>query len=545
VVFTHGYVLRVENYRVEGDQARLALPTGGAVWFPLAKIARVVAHEVDLTPEERLLPAMDLALGDPDTEPAGAHRTSGRGTSNGEEVDPAELDPAHSISGRVLDEAGEPVAGIELSARPVRLFRPTSGGGNQQQQAQARSDQDGSYRFEQLVLGEYGVSSFATDRYTSGRTVVRTGTDFANLVLNEKRQLSIYGTVTDTQEAPLAKVRVTPAYRPSAATDTDQKGRYRVEIPVAAQGRAYTLRFELEDYRERTLTIADNQVLGRSRVRLDARLELLESLVVVGGRVSTQEGAPLPGETVYLRGKQHYQAVTNEAGEFSIPEVESQTTYRLSIRPRGPYRDHSERVEVSAEGLEVSVVLDSEPLEYGSLSGRMIDLSGKPLPHFSLWLRSSNGSAQQPLLVTSDASGLFTVPAVPLGRLSFTSVSNPRLTVSGPDLSSETTENVELILDWGSYAIQGRVLDGYGNPVAAPRVILQWSHRQNGLQSLSVRRSSADANGFFLFTRVGPGRHSVTVAAPGFEPVRLEAESPGNLVVQLRGPDEEGDLQGK
>jgi protocatechuate 3,4-dioxygenase beta subunit len=543
VVFQHGYVLRVESYRVEGDEARMELPAGGAVWFPLAKIARVVAHEVDLTPEERLLPAMDLGLGEPNAAPASATRASRRGTSHREEVDPAELDPAHSISGRVLDEAGEPADGIELTARPIRLFQAPQGLPGMRPEAQTRSASDGSYRFGQLDQGEYGIRTLDTDRYAAAQTVVRTGVDFANVVVSEKRKLLIYGSVTNNEGEPLPGVTVTAKSLPYVPALTEQNGDYTLEISVAGLGRTYTLEFELEGYRQQTRTLLDDQISGRSQVQVDARLQPITRWATVAGKVSDSDGLPISGETVSLVGPGIHQTVTDDRGQFSIPEVGADAEYEISVRPRGPYEDYSEEVRVSAEGLTVGIVLES--LRYGSLSGRMIDLNGNPVPHFSLWLRSGNGSAQQPLLVSGDGTGHFSVPKAPLGSVSFATISNPQLAITGLDLSSGGAENVALILDRGGYEVRGRVVDGHGNPVAAPRVTLQWSHQGNGLQSRSLRRSSADANGFFTFTNVGPGAHSLSVSAPGFDSSQLEVESPGDLVVQLRGYDEEKDSRGK
>jgi hypothetical protein len=375
--------------------------------------------------------------------------------------------------------------------------------------------------------------------------VVRTGADDANLVLNENRDVAIHGTVTNTRGEPLEAVSVTRVDRSAVAATTDQDGRYRLQLPSGGRGRTCKLAFELEGYGGRILSLENSALVGRSEIRLDARLEPLESLVVVEGKVSNPAGVPVPGETVFLVGKQHYQAATDETGRFSITEVDAHATYQLWISPNGPYQKVKKQVQVGAEGLKVDVVLESERSEYSSLSGRMIDVGGNPVPHFSLWLRSSNNSARKPILVTGDGSGSFSLPEAPVGRLTFTTVSDPRLTINGLDLSPGGAENVELVLDSGGYEIRGRVVDSFGNPVAAPRLTLEWSHHGSGIQSLSLRHGTTDAYGFFVFKQVGPGLHSLSVDAAGFEAAKLEAESPGDLVVQL-GPDNpEGDRQEK
>jgi protocatechuate 3,4-dioxygenase beta subunit len=519
----------------------MELPAGGAVWFPLANIARVVAHEVDLTPEERRLPAMDLGLGTKDAGPGGPDRASGLGDSQGDGLDPAEPDPKRSISGKVLNEAGEPVPGIDLTAHAMRLFQETERLKENAHAPQSVSDEDGSYQFEQLAEGEYRISSVATDRYPAAHTVARTGVDFANLVVSETRRLWVYGSVTDSDQEPLQGVKVTPRGQPDKAVVTDYAGHYVLEMSVAGRGRNHELRFALAGYHERALSLPVSRMPG-DEIQLDARLEPINSLATVAGWVSASDGGPVSGETVLLLGETRYHALTNAVGEFLIPEVVADAAYRLSIRPGPPYRDHEERVRVGATGLHKNVVL--EPLDYGTLSGRMIDLLGNPVPHFNLWLHTTDVSAQR-LLVTGDAGGRYAVADVPTGPLSFATLANPRFTISGPALSPRRPEgSVDLVLDWGGHEIRGRILDAGGNPVAAPQVTLYWAYHQYGVQSRAVRHTSVAADGSFRFSRLGPGAHTVTVHAPGFHSMQLEAESPGDLVVELRRNEGETAIQG-
>jgi len=544
VVFSSGYVLRVESFQVEDDQARAEVSLG-VVWFPLSIVERVVANEVELTAEERRLPAMDLGSGASDGTDAAL------GTPDGEfifepalpeELDSPEPDPARSISGKVLNEAGETVEGIELTARAIRLFEEKEGVEETGQEPQAASDDDGSYRFERLPQGDYRIYSAATDRYAAAQTVVRTGVDFANLVVVEARELWVYGVATSNPGEPLEGVKVIPRGQTDKAVLTDFDGSYALEMNAAGRGRDHEVRFVLAGYREQALSLPASRVAG-SEIRLDARLEPITSLATVSGRVTTRDGVPVSGERVSLRGEGSYHAVTNAAGEFSIPEVEAEANYRLSIRPRGPYRDHQERVWVGANGLEAKVVL--EPLDYGTLSGQMMDMLGNPVPHFSLWLETKDVSAKR-LMVTGDAAGRYAVTDVPTGALSFSTLANPRFTVSGPALSPRRPEErVDLILDWGSEEIRGRILDTEGNPVAATQVTLYWAHYHHGAHSRSVRHTAVAADGSFRFTQIGPGAHTVTVHAPGFKSTQVKAEFPGDLVVQLQANDQETALQGK
>jgi hypothetical protein len=299
-------------------------------------------------------------------------------------------------------------------------------------------------------------------------------------------------------------------------------------------GRTYKIRFELEGYRNQEVILGDKELLGREEFRLDVDLERIPAWSTVTGTVKDQRGLPVSGELVYLAGAAKYQAVTTEAGEFSMPEVEAGTDYRLSMRPRTLYQDYAKKVWVGSEGLTVQIEL--APLNFGNLSGRILDPDGNSIPHFSMWLRNADASAHQ-LSITSDGSGRFHAEEVPAGSLSFTTFADPRFTISGINLSPGQSRTVDLTLDWGTHQVVGRVVDDEGNPVAAPRTTLYALIQENGVESRSIRQTTGDLNGGFRFANVGPVLHTISVHALGFRSVQLEYNSgghSGDFVVQLQ-----------
>jgi hypothetical protein len=334
-------------------------------------------------------------------------------------------------------------------------------------------------------------------------------------------------------------VKATPRIRFAQAALTDQTGRYELQLAVSGLGRPYKIRFELEGYRNQEVMLANTELLGRDEFRLDVDLERIPAWSTVIGSVTNQRGLPVRGELVYLSGAANYQAVTTEAGEFSMPEVEAGTDYRLSMRPRTLYQDYAKKVWVGSEGLTVQIEL--APFNFGNLSGRILDPDGNPVPHFSMWLRNASATAHQ-LLVTSDDSGRFVVDEVPSGRLTFATFANPQFTISGISLSPGQSRTVDLTLDWGSQEVVGRVVDEKGNPVAAPRTTLYALIQENGVESRSVRQTTGDLNGGFRFANVGPGLHTINVHAFGFRSVQLEYNSGGqtrDFVVQLQRDNDE------
>ena len=427
-----------------------------------------------------------------------------------------------AISGRVLNEAGQAVLGMEISAESLKLFQAPQGFLGNGPVAQVMSDQKGTYRFEQLPEGEYRIRTIATDLYVPAEIVVRTGVDSADLVVSGDRQLFIQGTVKDIKGELLEGVRVVSAQTPPREVVTDQNGNYGLQVRLTRSDTNYVLKFQRADYREAVRQLNDSQIRSQSTVQLNVSLTPIKSVAIVAGKVRDRKGAPLPGEIVHLQGLGSYQAVTNQAGEFVMNDVETGQSYKLQVPALSPYRPYVKPVQVGPEGLWQDIVVELGPPESSPLSGRMMDPAGNSLPGFSIWLQSFNPEAPAPIPVTSDDTGRYAIDEVPLGGLSFTTRSQPRLLIRGIDLPAGGAANVDLILDWGRYEVIGQVVDGDGRPMPGSSVVLFWSYIRGGVQSLSERKATADANGFFRFAQVGPGVHSVRVSVPGFRSAQLQ-----------------------
>jgi hypothetical protein len=102
------------------------------------------------------------------------------------------------------------------------------------------------------------------------------------------------------------------------------------------------------------------------------------------------------------------------------------------------------------------------------------------------------------------------------------SQSAPSILVQGLHLEPGDKMHLPLVLDWGEHEIRGSVVDTRGNPVPASRIVLQWSYQADGITTSATRRTAADTQGHFAFSNLGPGPHSLQVAAPGFPTVDID-----------------------
>lgn len=425
----------------------------------------------------------------------------------------------HRIAGRVLTPEGEGVAGIAIVAAPERLA------GDQQAPAGrlrfwTLTDALGAYALDGLPDGEYTVRSRARGAWPSARITARAGVDYADLVVAPGVALVAGGKVVSTSGEPLSGVTVLPLLPGQPSVLTGDDGDFSVPVTLKPGARAFALRFQGPGFHEQTASV--DLAGGASASALTVVMQPVAAWTSVRGAVESASGGPLAGRTVELRAqsaKTSYRATTDAKGRYAFPLVEAPADYRLVVPGDGGYRDHQRSVHVTADMGELDVVL--APYEFGAVSGQLVNLSGEPVPHFELVLRNMASRAPN-ALVSTDEDGQFELPAVPAGQLVVASQSTPAILVEGLELTAGGKLHLPLVLDWGEHEIHGHVVDERGRPVPASRILLEWSHREDGITTRSTRRTAADAQGQFAFSRLGPGPHALRVDAPGFAAVTVE-----------------------
>jgi hypothetical protein len=416
------------------------------------------------------------------------------------------------IGGRILNEHGEPVAGIEISAARQRLASAVSEaaqGNGSAQRTESRAD--GTFGFSGLSEGEYEIETTATDRYFSVKAQLRAGGAPVDIVLVEG--LRVRGTVRNLDGKSLAHVWVGLESQRNVYTHTDEHGSYQLQLG-SHPGDA-TLRFYLQGYEEELLALRPPDPETHRASDLDATLRALEDAATVSGLVRTERGDPIAGATLSLSSEAgvRYQAVSGADGSFSV-SVKIGAGYYLHLIPPAPFMDYAERdIRITEDGVWLEVVLDS--LGTGRLTGRMIDSEQEPIPNFRIWLVRA-GATRSAVPITSDAEGYFELAEAPAGDLSFDTRSSPRLTVSGVSLPADGEADVRLVLDSGDHELEGRVLGDRGDPVGGAEVSLSWSHGRGRAHSTSKRSTRSDGKGVFRFTQLGPGEHLLEVRASGY-----------------------------
>jgi protocatechuate 3,4-dioxygenase beta subunit len=462
------------------------------------------------------------------------------------------LHPGVSVSGTVVDTAGQPVEGASVLVENISFLGALS---DPRLDAMI-TDAKGRWRFDALPQAtvrfrashqRFAPTVSAPVPLADG--VPRSGVE---IVLDVGARLT--GHVVDTGGAPAASavVQVGGASVESALirqAHCDDDGRFelaglpRTAIHLVASSETASsplVSVDLTDRRERDVTVTldgDHRITGK--VVDSSGAPVAEARVVARPEISTEVTAR---SELRLRGAAT--AVADGDGGFAIPGLRP-GQYRLrAIRPGTPSAvlEMKQGALVASDARDVEVVVDDLTTARGVVSFA----NGDHPQRFAVSL----GSARPQSFVGTD--GAFELVDVPTG--------NRYLTVIGPELLTKFVDEVEIagnrdndlgtIVVGRGRTIRGRVVDSTGRPVAGATVDagaqLEGTGRRVAAfweETDGTKRVVSGSDGRFVIRGVGPTTQVVvadhetegrapTVALPaGTDDVTVELRlvRPGSL----------------
>jgi protocatechuate 3,4-dioxygenase beta subunit len=422
-----------------------------------------------------------------------------RGQSRSEadgRVPTVSLHPTVSLSGRVVDRDGAPLAGVEIDvfqdlARPTASARTSGWVSGSVLESSAEG---GTFRVRGLPARMAFQLSAYREGWAESRMEVEPLEPFARrdglyLVLEPGRRA--VGSVLDEGDEPVADASVEllrrgPAEAGSGARPTGDHGR-RIESKTDAAGAfaiadvaagLYDIDIEASGY-------APERVLGVEILDTDDDTRLgtfrLSPGAVVEGRVVDRDRQPVAGAEIRcsndaaLRASQAIRAMAGEPvdavsdgqGRFTVDSQRPGAAVTLVV-------DSVRYIPAVVGGLTAPT---SEPLEIvlrspARVAGRVVDPEGRGVPGAHLMLvpeglAGSGGYGGPPHRADSRSDGSFEINRVPPGRITLmASAGGLRdLRKSGLEVEEggELTD-LELVMQAGS-TIVGTVLDPAGEPV--------------------------------------------------------------------------------
>ncbi|MEM8883356.1 MAG: sigma-70 family RNA polymerase sigma factor [Planctomycetota bacterium] len=371
------------------------------------------------------------------------------------------LRPTATARLRVVDEAGRPVEGADVTIGP-RLFDDRG-----EPRSVGRTDADGRAVIGGIAIQPYGHG--VTVRHPGFAVATRVSAVLPNAAWTIRlvRGESYEGVVLDAERQPVPSARVRWLCEHerfgSGETRTDREGRFRIA--------------HLPPYP--CVVFLDGAGRGQGFKRLVAPPHpaelILDEVRARSGIVVDESGAPVPdvrvlalspkfvdlrttfsnGISVHRMPERMRSRMTGEDGRFDFPGLSSHAT-RLGVSARSPFRT----VEMVEEGAFLRIVVAPAPL----IRGRVVDPEGRPVAHARV-VRPGGHDYER----YTDQDGRFSMyplPAVkPGGKTSFY-VTRPGYA----RLEFESAEPEPTLTLRPVGTIVGRLVDPDGNPIVGARI---------------------------------------------------------------------------
>ncbi|HYG65147.1 MAG TPA: carboxypeptidase-like regulatory domain-containing protein [Thermoanaerobaculia bacterium] len=409
------------------------------------------------------------------------------------------LERGATVTGRVLDARGEPVAGADVSATPMEAGR---GIGREDHSASSETDGEGRYRLGGLDPGSHRITAnrYAEGQHTETEILVRPGENVVNLAF--RRITEVSGRVVDESGEPISNasvslggahdakgVRSGPGglFHFPAVEDGDYQlsgggsGFIGPVEPVAVEVDGRPVR-DLELRLRRGGTLLTGRLLGLAPGELER--------VTVAAQA---EGTPWPRPGTVSRD-----------GTYRLPDLEPGTWEVTAALSSGRRARASIRLEPGQE----RAVLDLEITSGLALAGRVL-ADGAPLPGVRILLSRQRGRGAE---TTTVHDGRFRLEGLEPGA--YVLLATHSATGLGTAQAVDLSQDRDLLVEIASGAVRGQVELPPGEPAAGLDIFLEGTDPALGVSFLGPSVQT-DAQGSFELPRVAAGRYRLTVRRRG------------------------------
>ncbi|MFL6262254.1 MAG: carboxypeptidase regulatory-like domain-containing protein [Thermoanaerobaculia bacterium] len=395
------------------------------------------------------------------------------------------LEPAGSITGRVVDAADQPLGKVQIAALPLQLI-----GGGPPRIGMAWSRADGRFRLPLLTPGQvyevtavqegFAPASVKTDALPRGRSPRP-----VRIVL--ERGATVLGKILDPEGKPVrdAELTLTLSQETRFSQGLSWNGQSLGKGTSDATG-SFALshllpgRFHLAVKRKgfAPLSLPEVEVPAKT-ARVDLGALTLERGAAVEGRVADPAGVPLPEAEVELtRARDQLAAVFSDSESFGVAKTDAEGRFRFEDLRRGARFDlgvnHPGHVPAAVRAVEAPT---QEPLRIElktgrTLAGRVRNPEGKPVPQAEIFLQTGPEAGPRQL-GTADEDGRFRFAGIQPGTVAL-AVQAPGYQLARlQDLripEESDVEGLEITLRKGSM-LEVQVLDSRRQPVAGAWVM--------------------------------------------------------------------------
>jgi hypothetical protein len=426
------------------------------------------------------------------------------------------LKPGFGVSGRVVDELGQPVKKFWITGRTDSTAGGLEGVMGEQIKSKFEAE-DGRFTLEGLTNATWSIAARATGYTPSPSTSIVMPHD-GELTFVVKNNAAVRGTVVDPAGKPVAKARIELEWdRPDESFDlsdlnrgatADGKGVFRIsnapsgKVTLKASHASFADSAPLELELAPGASVEDVRMVltrgGTLRVRLHERLNASE----VSWRAQLWGQGDWKNETIDASGQCEFTGLT--AGEYQVSISQSgngRSRFQFAAR-----NDYSESVEV-VDGSVTEVVLGEPAGEFIVLSGRAT-MGGQPLAGVTVDAYRDDFNTSG----TTGADGAYTLTLEGAGSYYITA----RLERGG----AQEQQQLEVVggsspvldFDFPTGRIAGRVLDRTGKVMGGANVSAQLVAAAEGeTRQDAYVRDDANGKGEFELSGLAPGTYRLIV----------------------------------
>ena len=285
------------------------------------------------------------------------------------------------LAGRVLTEAGEPVAGVRITEMRERY------------KEYSRSNELGAFTVRGLRVGQkLTLKAEHTGLGLRGTAKVEVQPNGSvEIRLQSYERTNISGRVVNSEGEPISSVNIDlmrwDALRnmgiSSTVAVTDGGGWFRgIGIIV---GDEYTISANAEGYREAEteLFTATSEITQID----DLVLFPVESRFFIEGRVADTSGKPVYGARLYINHPEFKETLTGEGGVFRIEDLSTAVINEVNI-DHPEYAFHSFKI-LKANQHHDFVLIKAD----GHISGKVVDANGNPIERANVMVEAEEDSS--------------------------------------------------------------------------------------------------------------------------------------------------------
>jgi protocatechuate 3,4-dioxygenase beta subunit len=455
------------------------------------------------------------------------------------------LEPALAVGGVVVDEAGRPVAGVEVRAMP-QMAGPRRDAAVFQSGGTARTSPAGRFRVGTLAAGVGHDLRLSKTGFAPGTAEIpplEPGRPAPDLRLVLRQGRTGFGRIVNQSEEPVAGAQVTLSVEPSGDMRSSLRRMFSLGGLSSDATSAVTGadgRFEIRDLPAGTYVLAARSsgyaplavpglAVPEGRGSIDLGTLILAPGVAVEGYVVDPQGRPVAGAEVkanevsggrvmrFLRREDDQPgSITGQDGFFRIEDRRAGETLDLDASRAGYAPASAPGVRVPPEQ-PVRLVLQPA----SAVEGRVRNTDGEPVAGASLvvlpsdWMRPGGFRARIPQ-VSSDESGFFRLEEVPPGVLGLRASATGYQAAELANLevrAGQDLRGVEVVLAPGA-TIEGRVLSPSGRPVVGAEVMVVEPDTSRPFAMPLL--ASTDGDGRYRLEGISPGARTLQADHEGY-----------------------------